>query len=112
MTLIELLFSLGMIVLLSGSIYLVLRAVRQSFTTFRNKLDILQTTRLIMARIRNELRNASDKPEPKPGAGGNWYLNIPLSNTKTSVYYFDEPNRRLYTGEKEGINSADPAPSE
>lgn len=59
---VELLFAAGMFMLLSASLYQLLRAVRTTFTHSQNKLDILQTTR-IMTGIRNELRNANDKPQ-------------------------------------------------
>jgi len=42
-TIIELVFAVGLFVLLSTSLYQILRMVRTSFTHSRNKLDILQT---------------------------------------------------------------------
>ncbi len=106
MTMIELLFVVGMIVMLSGTIYQIIRNVQKSFTHARNKLDILQTTRIIMSGIRNELRNAIDKPQVLNGR-----LNIPLCATQTIQYLFDE-NRRLYRGKKESMTAPDPDPSE
>ncbi|NCB37651.1 MAG: hypothetical protein EOM80_02675 [Erysipelotrichia bacterium] len=103
MTMVELMFALGMFMLLSVSLYQILSSVRKTFTHSQNKLDILQTTRIIMSGIRNELRNANDKPQVF-----NDRLNIPLSPTETAQYYFNTETRRLYRGKKGGINDADP----
>lgn len=103
MTLVELMFALSLFVLLSVSLYQVLRSVRTSFTHSQNKLDILQATRIIMSGIRNELRNAIDKPQVF-----NDRLNIPVEPEKTIQYYFDEDNKRLYRGQKGAINDPDP----
>jgi len=105
-TLLELLVSIGMIVLLSGTIYKVLRSVHKTFSHARNKLDILQTTRVIMSGIRNELRNAIEKPQVINGR-----LNIPLELDRTVQYYFDD-DRRLFRVVKGEINAADPDVSE
>lgn len=107
MTLIELIIVMGIMVLLTGSIYQIFKSVGQSFTHSQNKLDILQTTRIIMAGIRNELRNAADKPQVF-----NDRLNIPVSATKTIQYYYDEAQRRIYRGEKGALNDPDPDISE
>ncbi len=105
-TMIELLFVVGMVVLLSGTIYQIIRSVQKSFLHARNKLDILQTTRIIMSGIRNELRNAIDKPQVINGR-----LNIPVGPKETVQYFFDE-NRRLFRGKKESISAPDPSPDE
>ncbi len=104
-TLIELLFVVGMVVLLSGTVYQIFRAINKTFIHAQNKLDILQTTRIIMSGIRNELRNAVDKPQVV-----NDRLNIPLE-TEVVQYFFDE-NRRLFRGKKPEMNAPDPDPSE
>jgi len=106
-TMVELLFAVGMFMLLSGSLYQILRAVRTTFTHSQNKLDILQTTRIIMSGIRNELRNAHDKPQVF-----NDRVNIPVSSTETIQYFFDSETRKLYRGKKGGINDPDPDVSE
>ncbi|MBF0408858.1 MAG: type II secretion system protein [Candidatus Riflebacteria bacterium] len=108
-TMIELLVSMSLIILLSTTIYNVLKSVRLSFTQARNKLDILQTSRLIMTGIRNELRNATAKPEITDNK-----LHIPFYKDKqlVSVYYFDEKVRRLFRGEKPEMSSPDPELSE
>jgi type II secretory pathway component PulJ len=106
-TIIELIFAVGLFVLLSTSLYQILRMVRTSFTHSRNKLDILQTTRIIMTGIRNELRNAHDKPVVYDDM-----LNIPLSTTETVVYFFKEENRLLYRGKKGAVSEQKPDPSE
>jgi type II secretory pathway component PulJ len=106
-TIVELLFAVGLFVLLSTSLYQILRMVRTSFTHSRNKLDILQTTRIIMSCIRNELRNAHDKPVVYDDM-----LNIPLSTTETVVYFFDTENRRLYRGKKGALSEQNPDPSQ
>lgn len=106
----ELLVVLSVIVLLSTTIYNVLKSVRLSFTQSRNKLDILQTTRIIMAGVRNELRNATTKPEITEGK-----LHIPYmkgDKALVSIYYFDENTRRLYRGEKGTMSEPDPDTSE
>ncbi|MBR4329721.1 MAG: hypothetical protein IKO19_12865 [Candidatus Riflebacteria bacterium] len=102
-TMVELIFTLGIFVLLSASIYQIFRSVNLSFKHSQNKLDILQTTRIIMAGLRNELRNAVDKPQEI-----NDRLNIPLAADKVVQYYFDKENRRLYRGFKGTIADADP----
>ncbi|HNS08331.1 MAG TPA: type II secretion system protein [Candidatus Ozemobacteraceae bacterium] len=107
MTMVELIFAVGMFMLLSVSMYQIMRAVRTTFTHSQNKLDILQTTRIIMSGIRNELRNASDKPQVF-----NDRLNIPVSPTETVQYYFNPETRRLYRGKKAGINDPDPGVSD
>ena len=106
-TLIEMLFVLGLITLLSTTIYRVLTSVNKSFAQARNKLDILQTTRLIMAGLRNELRNAIDKPQVLNGQ-----LNIPIAKDKTVVYFYDAKTRRLFKGDKPEISSPPPDISE
>lgn len=103
MTMVELIFVAGMILLLSGSMFQLMRTITKTFSHSQNKLDILQTTRIIMSGIRNELRNAAEKPQVFNGR-----LNIPLSSTETVQYYFNEETRRLYRGKKTGINDPDP----
>ena len=95
MTMIELLFVVGMIALLSGTIYKIVNQVQRSFIHSQNKLDILQATRIIMYGLRNELRNSVDKPQVF-----NDRLNIPVTATETVQYWFDEKQRRLYRGIK------------
>ncbi|MBF0498521.1 MAG: prepilin-type N-terminal cleavage/methylation domain-containing protein [Candidatus Riflebacteria bacterium] len=105
-TLIELLVSVSLMVVLSTAIYTVLTAVRKSYVQAGNKLDILQTTRIIMAGLRNELRNATAKPEITEGK-----LHIPYlkgNKTQVAIYYFDEPTRRLFRGEKSEMSQPDP----
>lgn len=106
-TLAELAVAMGMMVLLSGAVYSIFSSVRKSFSHAQNKLDILQTTRIIMSGLRNELRNAIDKPQVF-----NDRLNIPLSETRTVQYYYNEENRRIYKGEKGALNDPDPDISE
>lgn len=106
-TMVELIFAIGIFALLSGSLYQVLKSIRVSFMHSQNKLDILQTTRIIMSGIRNELRNASDKPQVFNGR-----LNIPLGPDETAQYFFEDETRRLYRGRKGGINEPDPDISE
>ena len=106
----ELLVVLSVIVLLSTTIYNVLKSVQHSFIQSRNKLDILQTTRIIMAGVRNELRNAITKPEITEGK-----LHIPYmkgDKALVAIYFFEEATRRLYRGEKPTMADADPDPSE
>lgn len=98
-TLIEILFVMSIVTLLTSTIFQVLKSVNMSYTHARNKLDILQTTRLIMAGLRNELRNAIEKPQLLNGQ-----LNIPVAKDKTVVYFFDAKTRRLYKGEKPDTN--------
>lgn len=100
---VELVFVSGMVLLLSGSMFQLLRTAIKTFSHSQNKLDILQTTRIIMTGIRNELRNAAEKPQVF-----NDRLNIPLSATETSQYFFDSETRRLFRGKKGGINDPDP----
>lgn len=100
---VELVFVAGMILLLSGSMFQLMRTITKNFAHSQNKLDILQTTRIIMSGVRNELRNASEKPQVFNGR-----LNIPLSPTETVQYYFNEETRRLYRGKKSGLNDPDP----
>jgi hypothetical protein len=103
MTMVELVFVAGMVLLLSGSMFQLLRTITKTFSHSQNKLDILQTTRIIMSGIRNELRNAADKPQVF-----NDRLNIPLSPTETVQYFFDDETRRLYRGKKASITDPDP----
>jgi len=107
MTMVELIFVVGMIMLMSGTIYQILRNVQKTFIHARNKLDILQTTRIIMSGIRNELRNAIDKPEASLQDDAN-IMNIPVSSKETVVYHFDKATRRLYRGKKGNIKESDP----
>lgn len=102
-TMAEILLAMAICALLSTAIYQVMRTMQKSYTFTSNKLDILQATRIIMSGIRNELRNAFDKPQVF-----NDQLNIPVAEDKVIVYYFDETEKRLYRGEKEKID--DPAP--
>ncbi|MFZ2956780.1 MAG: prepilin-type N-terminal cleavage/methylation domain-containing protein [Candidatus Ozemobacteraceae bacterium] len=105
-TMIELLVSMALIVVLSTAIYNVLRSVNLSYKSARNKLDILQMTRIIMAGLRNELRNATAKPEITDGKLHIPYLKI--DRNLVAIYYFDENTRRLYRGEKSEMSEADP----
>jgi hypothetical protein len=100
---VELIFVVGMVLLLSGSMFQLLRSITKTFTHSQNKLDILQTTRIIMSGVRNELRNAAEKPQVFNGR-----LNIPLTATYTIQYYFEEDTRRFYRGKKGSINDPDP----
>ena len=106
-TMIEVVFVMGIFVLLSGSIYQIFRSVNQSFAHSQNKLDILQTTRIIMTGLRNEMRNASGKPQWRNGM-----LLIPVNESLTKVYYYDKEERRMYRGEKGEIDGPDPDISE
>ena len=103
MTMVELVFTISIFVLLSTSIYEILKSVNKTFIHSQNKLDILQTTRIIMSGLRNELRNAADKPQVFNGR-----LNIPVSATETIQYYYNEETRRLFRGKKGAINDPDP----
>ncbi len=107
MTIVELMFAIGLFLMLSVSMYQIMSAVRRTFTHSQNKLDILQATRIVMSGIRNELRNAAEKPQVF-----NDRLNIPLSPTETVQYYFNPETRRLYRGKKAGINDPDPGVSD
>lgn len=100
---VELIFTMGIFVLLSGSVYQIFKSVNMTFVHSQNKLDILQTTRIIMSGIRNELRNAADKPQVF-----NDRLNIPLSATETVQYYYEEATRKLYRGKKGAMSDPDP----
>lgn len=106
-TMVEVIFTMGIFVLLSGSVYQIFKSFNQSFLHSQNKLDILQTTRIIMSGLRNELRNAAAKPELRNGM-----LNIPMSATKTMVYFYDQESRRMYRGEKGAIDEPEPDISE
>ncbi len=112
MTMVELVFAVGMILLLSGSMFQLLRTINKTFTHSQNKLDILQTTRIIMSGIRNELRNASIKPETYEDEQGRSRLNIPLSDTEIIHYCFDKASRRLFRGKKAHLRAEDPGLSE
>lgn len=112
MTIIELIFVVGIILLLSGSVFQLLRTIRKTFTHSQNKLDILQTTRIIMSGIRNELRNAAIKPEAYEDEQGRSRLNIPLSDTEIIHYCFDKSTRRLFRGKKAHLRAEDPDLSE
>ena len=107
LTMVEVIFTMGIFLLLSGSVYQIFKAFNMSFKHSQNKLDILQTTRIIMAGLRNDLRNCIDKPE-----GINDRLSIPVSSTKVVQYYFDKTERRLYRGFKTSMGEADPDLSE
>lgn len=104
---VELMFAISLFMLLSVSMYQIMSSVRNTFTHSQNKLDILQATRIVMSGVRNELRNASEKPQ-----AFNDRLNIPLSPTETVQYYFNPETRRLYRGKKGGINDPDPGVSD
>lgn len=106
-TLIELMVAIGICLLLSGTAYQLLRAARNTLIHSQNRLDILQATRIIMTGLRNELRNAIDKPMVYDDM-----LNIALSDKETSVYYFDKENRVLYRGTKKSISDPNPDVSE
>ncbi len=106
MTLIEVIIVMGIMVLLSGAVYSIFRSVGKSFSHAQNKLDILQATRIIMTGIRNDIRNAQDKIKQYDG-----YINIPISPSKISGYYYDKENRRLYRYTKD-ITEPDPDVSE
>ena len=103
---VELIFTMGIMVLLSGSVYQIFKSVNMSFKHSQNKLDILQTTRIIMAGLRNELRNAAEKPGEV-----NDRLTIPISAEKVVQYYFDRSTRRLYRAVKQ-VSEPDPDVSE
>lgn len=106
-TMVELIFTLGVFVLLSVSVYQIFSSVNKSFKHSQNKLDILQTTRIIMAGLRNELRNAVDKPQEV-----NDRLNVPVAADRVMQYYFDKESHRLYRGMKTSLADADPDVSE
>ncbi len=97
MTMIELIVVVGIISLLSAAIYSILYSIRRSFKQSQDKMDILQTTRIIMAKLRTELRNAYDKPQVI-----NDRLYIQVEPDKTWVYYFDKAAHRLYMHRNEG----------
>ncbi len=111
-TLMELFVVLSIVVFLTGSIYSVLRSVGAQWIQARNKLDVLMTTRIIMAIIRNDLRNAIDKPQAQVTDKKN-ALYIPLTDKKTgkekvSIFIFDEETKRIYRGEKNEMTDPDP----
>lgn len=106
-TMVEVTITIGIFVLLSGAVYSIFKSVSQSFAHSQNKLDILQTTRIIMTGLRNELRNAADKPQVV-----NDRLNIPVSEDRTIIYYYDEATRRIFKGEKGALSDPDPDISE
>lgn len=103
----ELLIAIAIFAVLSVSLYHVLRSITRGFTHSRRRLDILQTTRIIMTGIRNELRNAVEKPQVF-----NDRLNIPVASNRVVQYYFDTDERRLYRGTKDAMNAPDPDISE
>ncbi len=109
---VELVFVAGMILLLSGSMFQLMRTITKTFKHSQNKLDILQTTRIIMSGIRNELRNAANKPQSYPDEDGRERLSIPLSDTEVVQYCFDKDSRRLYRGKKSDMGARDPSLSE
>lgn len=110
-TLIELLVVLSVMIFLATALYRIMNMAGKSFMHARNKLDILLTTRIIMASIRNDLRNAIDKPESKTVDKRN-VLYIPVKDKydkdKIIIYLFDEEKRRLFKGEKTDRDAPDP----
>lgn len=106
-TLVEIIFTMAICVLLTTAIYQIFSSIGKSFKHSQNKLDILQTTRIVMSGIRNELRNAADKPQVV-----NERLNIPVSAEETIQYYYDEASRQLYRGKKGALSDPDPDLSE
>lgn len=102
-TLIELIVSMGIVLLLSASLFQITRTINKTFIHSRNKLDILQATRIVMTGLRNELRNAYDKPQIFP-EGPEARLNIPVTPTETIQYFFDTKTMQLSRGKKGGIN--------
>lgn len=97
MTMIELIVVLAMLTMLSTAIYAILYSVRKSFSQSQSKMDILQTTRVIMAKLRTELRNAVDKPQVI-----NDRLYIQIAPDTAWVYYYDAKLRRLFMHRNEG----------
>ena len=106
-TMMEVIVTIGLFVLLSGAVYSIFSSFNKSFKHSQDKLDILLTTRIIMAGLRNDLRNCIDKPQ-----GINDRLSIPVSPTRVVQYYFDKENRRLYRGSKTTMADPDPDVSE
>ena len=106
-TMIEVIFAMAIFLLLSTAVYQIFSSVSKTMKHSQNKLDILQTTRIIMSGVRNELRNAIDKPQVV-----NERLNIPVASDRTIQYYFDEETRRLFRGIKGPLSDPDPDVSE
>lgn len=111
-TLMELLVVISIIVILSTALYTVLRSIRVSFFHAQNRVDILMTTRIILAAIRNDLRNATEKPEGQINDKKH-ILYIPMKDKHTGkdkimIYLFDEDARRLFRNEKPDRGSDDP----
>lgn len=103
----EILVAIAIFSTLSIAIYQIIRTMQKNYTFTQNKLDVLQATRIIMSGVRNELRNAADKPQVY-----NDRLYIPVSDNQIIIYYFDEEKKRLYRGYKENMKDQDPDVSE
>ena len=111
-SLIELLVVISIMVLLSATLFQIMRSIGSSFSHARNRLDILMTTRIILSGVRNDLRNAIDKPQAQVNDAQH-ILYVPLRDAltnkdKVSIYLFDENSRRLYRGQKPEMSSPDP----
>jgi prepilin-type N-terminal cleavage/methylation domain-containing protein len=110
-TLAELLVVLSIIVFLSTSLYRIMSSVGTSFLHARAKLDILMTTRIIMSGIRNDLRNAVEKPQAQV-IDKRHFLYIPLKDKsnkdRVAIYMFDEEKHRIFRGEKGEMSDPDP----
>ena len=112
-TLVELLVVLAMMVLLSTAMYRMMSSIGKTFKHARDKLDILMTTRIILSGIRNDLRNAVDKPQAQV-IDKRSYLYIPIKDDdnkdKVIIYLFDEEKRKLHRGFKAEMSEVDPDP--
>jgi hypothetical protein len=111
-SLMELLVVVSIMVLLSATLFRIMSSISSSFSHARNRLDILMTTRIILSAVRNDLRNAIEKPQAQVNDAQHIVyipLRDPLNNKdKVSIYLFDETARRLYRGTKPEMSSPDP----
>jgi len=111
-TVLELFVVLSIIIFLSATLYQVLRSIGEQWIRGRNRLDILMTTRIIMAAIRNDLRNAIEKPTATI-IDKKHILYIPVKDKadetkeKVMIYLFDEEKRKLFRGEKPEMGAQD-----
>ena len=103
-TLIEVLVAMGIAGVLSVSLYQMMSAMRKGYSYTNDKLEILNATRMIVARIRNELRMAIRKPEVNDDK-----IYIPIAEDQTIIYYFDEAKKELYRATKGAMNEGDPS---
>ena len=111
-TLIELLFAVSMVVLLSGTLFQILSCCHFHLHQLGRTGGQHHGNQDHHVGIRNELRNAIAKPEAERDDKGNT-LKIPLGPARTIVYRFEKTERRLYRKDSPvGMNAALPDISE